>query len=120
MVARHISLRFSALGRGPLDYEVPREDLSFHGEPTLRWWWDRWDRNDCRLLSPKQKVALLQVTDGRIPRSTEKVKRLLEELDLLTDREIGHTFNGRDGLVELISEDRLEALELFLIRSSRG
>lgn len=120
LVSRYLAVRFTAITQGRLGYKIPLEDLSFEGDHTLRWWWERWDRNDCRLLSPKQKVALLQVTDGRIPRSVEKVKLLLEELDLLTDREIGHTFDGRNRLVELLPKDRLEAMELFLAGSSRG
>lgn len=120
LVSRYLAIRFKAVCRGQLAYEVSPEDLSFTDEPILRWWWARWDRNDCRLLSPKQKVALLQMTDGRIPRSVEKVRLLLEEVDLLTDREIGHTFDGRSGLVEVIPADRLEALESFLLESSRG
>lgn len=120
LVREYTSIEFQAIQRRSLGRQVPLEDLLFIGHHTIRGWWLRWDRNDCRLLSPKQKVALLQETDGIIPRSTAKVKELLIKLDLLTDQEIGHTFNGHNRLVEMIPPEKLEALESFLLRSSKG
>lgn len=118
-IAEYTTAEFNALRQ---DRSLDLEDLVFLGREgvRLRWWWQRWHGNDRREGTAKQLIALAVATDGRIPRSLPARISILDKLNLLTDYEIGHTYNGLSHLVEPMPEQTQKKLEGFLLSLSDG